>query len=62
METRESLRDATGAVFHVDYNEVVAGETGDLSECRREREQEKTIQSLAIFQARFEGLWGGGGS
>jgi hypothetical protein len=64
METRESVGDATVAVFHVNDDEVVAGETGDLGEGRGEAEEEETVQGLAIAEARFEafGIGGGGGS
>ncbi len=64
METRESVGDATVAVLHVNDDEVVAGETGDLGEGRGEAEEEETVQGLAIAEARFEafGIGCGGGS
>ena len=64
VEAGESVGDASRAVFHVDDDEVVAGETGDLGEGRGEAEEEETVQGLAIAEARFEafGIGGGGGS
>uniref|UniRef100_A0A2N9IKD9 CCHC-type domain-containing protein n=1 Tax=Fagus sylvatica TaxID=28930 RepID=A0A2N9IKD9_FAGSY len=62
--SQESNENASRAVFHVDDDEVVAGETGDLGEGRGEAEEEKTVQGLTITEARFEafGVGGGGGS
>ena len=48
-------------MFHVDDDEVIAGETGDLGEGRGEAEEEETVQGLAIAEARFEALEVGGG-
>ena len=64
VEPGESVGNASRAVFHVDDDEVVAVETGDLSEGRGEAEEEETVQGLAIAEARFEafGVGGGGGS
>ena len=64
VESGESVRNASWAVFHVDDDEVVAGETGDLGEGRRETKEEETVQGLAIAEARFEafGVGSGGGS
>ena len=64
MEARESVGNASLAMFHVDDDEVVAEETDDLSKGRREAEEEETVQGLAIAEARFEafGVGGGGGS
>ena len=44
VEPGESIRNASRAVFHVDDNEVVAGEIGDLGEGRGEAEEEETVQ------------------
>lgn len=52
----ESLGDAAGAVFHINYDEIVAGETGDLGEGRGEAEEEEAVEGFAIFEAGFEGL------
>jgi hypothetical protein len=62
--SQESNENASRAVFHVDDDEVVAGETGDLGEGRGEAEEEKTVQGLTITEARFEAfrVGGGGGS
>ncbi len=43
MWSQESFRNASRAVFHVDDDKVVAGETGDLGEGRGEAEEEKTV-------------------
>lgn len=48
VEARESVADAAGAVLHVDDNEVVAGEGGDLREGGGEGEEEETVQGFAI--------------
>ena len=44
VEPGESVGNASRAVFHVDDNEVVAGETSDLGEGRGEAEEEETVQ------------------
>jgi len=48
------------AVFHVDDDEVVAGEGGDLGEGGGEGEEEEAVEGFAIFEAGFEGFWIGG--
>jgi hypothetical protein len=45
VEPGESVGNASRAVFHVDDDEVVAGETGDLGEGRGEAEEEETVWS-----------------
>uniref|UniRef100_A0A2N9HXH3 Uncharacterized protein n=1 Tax=Fagus sylvatica TaxID=28930 RepID=A0A2N9HXH3_FAGSY len=64
VEPGESVENASRAVFHVDDDEVVAGETGDLSKGRGEAKEEEIVQGLAITEARFEafGVGGEGGS
>ena len=56
VESGESVRNASWAVFHVDDDKVVAGEIGDLGEGRRKAEEEETIWFEAF------GVGGGGGS
>lgn len=60
METREGVGDAAVAVLHVDDDEVVAGEAGDLGESWGEGEEEEAVEGFAIVEAGFEGLFGGG--
>lgn len=54
----ESVGDSAGTVFHVDNNEIVAGETGDLRECWREAEEEEAVKGLAISEAGLQGFRG----
>lgn len=42
------------AVFHVDDDEVIAGEAGDLGERGGEGEEEEAVEGLAVSEA---GLW-----
>lgn len=42
------------AVFHVNNDEVVAGETGDFGEGGRESKKEEAVEGFAITEARFE--------
>jgi hypothetical protein len=56
VEPGESVGNASWAVFHVDDDEVVAGETGDLGEGKGEAEEEETVRFEAF------GVGGGGGS
>lgn len=62
MKTRECIRDTSVTMFHIDDGEVVAGESGDLSEGWRETEEENAVEGFAIFQASFEGVCHFGGS
>ena len=48
VEARERVADAAGAVLHVDDNEVVAGEGGDLGEGGGEGEEEETVEGVAV--------------
>lgn len=45
-------------MFHVDDDEIVAGKAGDLGESGGEGAEEEAVESVAILEARFEGLWG----
>lgn len=56
METGEGVGDATVAVFHIDDNEIVTGETSDLGEGRGEAEEEETVKGFAIVETGFESL------
>jgi len=65
VETGESVGDAAVAVFHVDDNEVVAGEGGDFGEGGGEGEEEETVEGFVGTETGFEvavgrdGSWGG---
>lgn len=48
------------AVFHVDDDEVIAGETGDLGESWGEGEEEEAVECFAVLKAGFE-WWRNGG-
>ena len=56
VEPGESVGNLSRAVFHVDDDEVVAGESSGLGEGRGEAEEEETIWFEAF------GVGGGGGS
>jgi hypothetical protein len=58
-EAGERVGDAARAVLHVDNDEVVAGEAGDLSECGGEAEEEEAVEGLAVVETGFEGFAGG---
>lgn len=62
METGESVRDASVAVFHVDDDEVVAGEGGDFGEGGGEGEEEDAVECFVGTETGFEVAvgWGGG--
>lgn len=62
MENGKSVGDSAVAVLHVDDDEVVAGETGDLGERRGEGEKEEAVESFAIAETRLQCAIGGGGS
>lgn len=61
METREGIRDGSVAVFHVDDDEVVAGEAGDFGESWGEGEEEDAVESFAGAETGFEVAVGRGG-
>ena len=61
VEARKGGGDSTVAVFHVDDDEVVSSEAGDLGEGWGEGEEEEAVQGIAVLEAGFEGLRGGGG-
>lgn len=61
MEAGEGVGDATVAVFHVDDDEVVAGETGDLGEGGGEGEKEEAVEGVAIAETGLEIPIGGRG-
>lgn len=48
VEARERVADAAGAVLHVDDDEVVAGEGGDLGQGGGEGEEEETVKGVAV--------------
>lgn len=54
-EAVQSLGDAAVAVLHVDDDEIVAGEAGDLGESGGEGAEEEAVEGIAIVEARFEG-------
>lgn len=43
------------AVLHINDDEVVASEAGDLSESGREAEEEEAIKGFAIVETRLQG-------
>lgn len=43
------------AVLHIDDDEIVASEAGDLSESGREAEEEEAIKGFAIMETRLQG-------
>lgn len=47
-------------MLHVNDDEVVAGEAGDLGEGGGEAEEEEAIKGFAIVEAGLEGLGRGG--
>lgn len=59
METGESVGDSAVAVLHVDDDEVVARETGDLGERGGEREEEKAVEGFAIAETGLQCTIGG---
>lgn len=62
MDTGESVGDAAVTVFHVDDNEVVAGEGGDFGESGGEGEEEEAVEGFIRTETGFEVAvgWGGG--
>jgi len=48
VDAWERVADAAGAVLHVDDDEVVASEGGDLGEGGGEGEEEETVEGVAI--------------
>ena len=57
METRESVGDATVAVFHVNDDEVVACMACDLCEGGREAKEEETVEGFFTFvETSFKGF------
>lgn len=61
METGESVGDAAVTVFHVDDDEVVAGEGGDFGEGGGEGEEEEAVEGFVGTETGFEVAvrWGG---
>lgn len=57
----EGVADAAGAVFHVDDDEIVAGEARDLGDGGGEAEEEEAVEGLAIAETGFECFRGDGG-
>lgn len=54
MKAGKGVADATGAVLHVDDDEVIAGVARDLGEGGGEGEEEETIEGLAVAEAGLE--------
>lgn len=57
-KTIESVGDSAGTVFHVDNDEVIAGEARDLGEGGGEAEEEETVEDFATVETGLEGLVG----
>lgn len=50
METGESVGDPAVTMLHVDDDEVVAGEAGDLRERWGEGEEEEAVEGVATAE------------
>lgn len=61
VEAGEGGGGAAVAVLHVDDDEVIAGEAGDLGKGGGEGEEEEAVEGLAVSEAGFEGGRGGVG-
>ena len=51
VEAGEGVGDPAVAVLHVDHDEVVAGEAGDLGERGGEGQEEEPVEGLAVLEA-----------
>lgn len=48
-------------MFHVDHNEVIASEAGDLGEGWGKAEEEEAVEGFTAMETGFEALGSGGG-
>ena len=59
VEAGEGVRDAAVPVLHVDEDEVVAGEAGDLGDGWGESKEGHAVDDLAVLDSGLEGRRGG---